>query len=401
MQALHQTNIEEIIISTILINPDTIAMTTRCLSAEMFRNPKLNIIYSHAEELFRKGTEVDILTLKRALSQSGQLIECGGLTYIMQLINNATQETNIENYIQILKEDYLRRKLTTVLNELSVEAQNSQDSLGNILADIHRSIMNIENIYLPNDHLRPLPELLQQSLDKLEKSRTNYFLTGIPTGVQVLDRLTMGWQSGQLIIVTSPSSTGKTTLGLHMAQAAAKAGHQVVVYSTELPSEQLATRMLTTECTLSANFEVPINQEKMKQAYAVARNLSHLPLRIDDSAHINMSHIRTSAIIRQSKKICDLIVVDSLQLCETSANRLSSGHKKATNELIRQAKLLAMELKLPVLLIGQLTREAQKSAEQYADLVILLQRLPSSKSEGSMTVIKNRNGQIKEIPFSY
>lgn len=401
MQALHQTNIEEIIISTILINRNAIAMATRCLSPQMFRNPKLSAIYSHAEKLFRKGTEIDILTLKRALTESGQLAECGGLAYIMQLINNATQEINIESHIQALKEDYLRRKLATALNELSVEAQNARHSLGNILANAYRLIANIENTYLDNDRLRPLPELMKQSLDKLEKRRTGHFLTGIPTGVQELDHLTMGWQPGQLIVVTSQPSTGKTTLGSYMAQAAAKAGHKVVVYSTELPSEQLVDRMLATACALPTNFEEPVNQEKMEQAYAVARNLSRLPLLIDDSARISTSHIRTSAIIRQSKGICDFIVVDSLHLCEIPEDKLSSGRKQETDDLMRQAKFLAMELKLPVLLVSRLTKEEQKSAEQYADLVILLQQFPSGKRDGSMTIAKNCNGQIKEIAFSY
>lgn len=401
MQALHQTNIEEIIIRTILIKGDAIAMATRHLSPEMFLDPRLSIIYSQAEELFHKGTELDMLILKKALSESGRLAECGGLAYIMQLINNVTIETNIEGYIQALKKEYLRRKLATALSKLSAEAQNNQQNLENLLAEIHRLTEDIENAYLANDRLRPLPELMKQSLNKLEKCRANHFLTGIPTGVQELDRLTMGWQPGQLIVVTSKFSTGKTTLGLHMAQEAAKAGHKVVVYSTELPGEQLADRMLATESALPANREKPVSQEKMKQAYAVARNLSYLPLLIDDSARISMSHIRTSALIRQSKGICDFIVVDSLSLCDTPADNLPFRRQQETDDLLRQAKILAMEFKLPVLLISQLTKKEQKSAERYADTVILLQRPPSDRNDGSMTITKSRNGQVKEILFSY
>lgn len=401
MQALHQTNIEEIIIRTILIKGDAIAMATRHLSPEMFLDPRLSIIYSQAEELFHKGTELDMLTLKKALSESGRLAECGGLAYIMQLINNVTIETNIEGYIQALKKEYLRRKLATALSKLSAEAQNNQRNLENLLAEIHRLTEDIENAYLANDRLRPLPELMKQSLNKLEKCRANHFLTGIPTGVQELDRLTMGWQPGQLIVVTSKFSTGKTTLGLHMAQEAAKAGHKVVVYSTELPGEQLADRMLATESALPANREKPVSQEKMKQAYAVARNLSYLPLLIDDSARISMSHIRTSALIRQSKGICDFIVVDSLSLYDTPADNLPFRRQQETDDLLRQAKILAMEFKLPVLLISQLTKKEQKSAERYADTVILLQRPPSDRNDGSITITKSRNGQVKEILFSY
>lgn len=401
MQALHQTSIEEIIIRTILINGDAIAMATRHLSPEMFREPRLSVIYSQAEKLFHKGTELDMLTLKKALSESGRLAECGGLAYIMQLINNVTVETNIEGYIQALKKEYLRRKLATALNKLSTEAQNDQRNLENLLAETHRLTEDIENAYLANDRLRPLPELMKQSLNKLEKRRASHFLTGIPTGVQELDRLTMGWQPGQLIVVTSKLSTDKTTLGLHMAQEAAKAGHKVVVYSTELPGEQLADRMLATESALPANREKPVSQEKMKQAYAVARNLSYLPLLIDDSARISMSHIRTSALIRQSKGICDFIVVDSLSLCDTPADNLPPRRKQETDDLLRQAKILAMEFKLPVLLISQLTKKEQKYAERYADTVILLQRPPSDRNDGSLTITKNRNGQIKEILFSY
>lgn len=400
MQILHPTNIEEIIIGTILVNSSTIAITTRYLTPEMFRDSRLSIIYRHAEELFRTGINIDVLTLKKTLSKAGQLTETGGPAYIMQLINDVKQEINIESYIRTLKEDYLRRQFANTLNELSSKTQNDQQNLEDLLIETRRSIESIENSYLCNRHLHSLPELMQQSLNKLEKHRAGYFLTGIPTGIHELDILTCGWQPGQLIILTSQPSIGKTALGLHVAQTAAKADYKVIVYSMELPGEQLADRMLVTEGA-PTNSEQSVNEEKMKQAYAIARNLSHLPLLIDDRARISMSHIRTSALLRQSKGICDLLVIDSLQLCDTSSDSYISTRKPETEEIVYQAKLLAMELKLPVLLISQFNNELQKVAEQYADIVILLQRLPSATTKGSISITKHRNGATKEIHFTY
>lgn len=186
-----------------------------------------------------------------------------------------------------------------------------------------------------------------------------------------------------------------------MAQTAVKAGHKVVFYSTELPGEHLTDRILTLECAWSTNRQEAVDEENMKQVYAIARNLLHVPLLIDDNARISIPYIRTSAIIWHGKGICDFIVVDSLQLWEAPTNSPSSRHKQETDQLLRQAKILAMELKLPILVISQLTKETQKSAEEYGDIVILLQYLPFGKTDGKMIITKNRNGPIEELPFSF
>lgn len=252
---------------------------------------------------------------------------------------------------------------------------------------------------------------MEKAIAKIEKSQP---LTGIPTGFPGLDKLTSGWHPGELILLAAQPSTGKTTMALHIAKAAAKANCQTIVYSPDMPDEQLADRCLQSELPYTNNEKATVNKAEMEKAYAITRNLSELPLYVNDNVNIDTAQSYSTALIMQNKGKCGLIVIDSVQQCEADTDFYRQDREQETEQIIRRIKAIAMELQIPVILVSQLRRkpeqappakpclaDLQESIEQHADIVMILHHSPSAKADGNLIIAKHRNGQTKEIPFNY
>ena len=414
MNLQHVKNLEEMVIGTILTKNDAMPTAVRHLRSEMFSNPQLAIIYTTAEKMFKDGEKIDLLSFKEALVKENQLEASGGINYLVQLINDPATENNIDDGIRLLKETYLKRKLVNTLCSLLTEAESETFSLKEALAKANLSIESISDDYLHAYNKRTMPAIMEQAVGQIEKRCTPDTLTGIPTGITQLDALTSGWHPGELILLASSPSTGKTTVALHIAKAAARAGHHTAVYSPDMPGEQLGDHFLRSEAPFPNNRKGAISEKEMEQAYAVARHLSELPLCINDSANIDMEQVHSSALIMQSKGKCNLIVIDSLQQCEADTTSQHPDRDREIEQIMRKAKAMAMDLKIPVILVSQLKRKTdksksdkpcltdlQESIEQHSDIVLLLHRVPSEKADGCMVVAKHRNGKTGEIPFRY
>lgn len=413
MNLQHMMNLEEVVIGSILTKDTAISAAVRhLLRPEMFSNPKLAVIYTTAEKMHKAGETIDILSFRETLARENLLEAAGGIGYLARLINDSPIETTVEKSIRLLKETHLKQKLITSLSSILTKTENETYSLKEALAETSLSIESIINDYLPTCSHRTMPAIMEQSIAQIEKRFTPDTLTGIPTGISQLDALTSGWHPGELILLAAAPSTGKTTVALHIAKAAARAGYHTVIYSPDMPGEQLADRFLLSEAPFLNDRKEVISEKEMEQAYNVARHLSELPLHIDDSANPDMEQIHSSVLIMQSKGKCNLIVIDSLQQCEADLVSQYPDRNHEIEEIMRKAKSIAMDLKIPVILVSQLNRKAertstnkpcltdlQESVEQHSDIVLLLHRAPSEKADGYMVVAKHRNGKIGEIHF--
>lgn len=256
-------------------------------------------------------------------------------------------------------------------------------------------------------------------------------VTGIPTGLADLDRMTAGWQSGELVIIAARPSIGKTAFGLHLALAGGRAGKYVVVYSLEMQGEQLGDRWIASaaaDINASHIRTGLMTADEQQQALDTARELSRLPVYVDDNPKMGMDHIRSSARLLKSKGRCDCIIIDYLQLCEMASGQKNRNREQEVAEASRKAKLMAKELGVPVILLCQLNRECEGrgdhrpalsdlresgAIEQDADLVMLLYRpavygIPTERkskypSEGLGVVIvaKHRNGETGDVYFGH
>ena len=399
----------------------------------MFYETKFGEIYSALLSMYHSGKAIDLVTVRAELASRGKLEAVGGAYELVRLAGRVASSAHLEYHALILRQMYIRREMIAGLHTLLASAADESVDLSDALADLHRLAGHLESGAVSNNCLRDMERLMQDTLEQMDKRVENNRngITGIPTGLRELDRLTAGWQQGDLNIIAARPSGGNTAFALHLALAAGRAGKHVLVNSLEMQGERLGDRWL---CAQAANVDAGhlktglLDAGERQQALEAARLLSALPVYVDDNPKMSMDHIRSSALLQKSKGRCDLLIIDYLQLCEMKSGQKNRNREQEVAEASRKAKLIAKELDIPVILLCQLNRECEMRAdkrpalsdlresgaiEQDADVVMLLYRpalygLTSERrskfpSEGLGMVIlaKHRNGETGDVYFGH
>lgn len=429
----HDDDLESVILGACLTETTAMVLVGDKLSPEMFYETKFGEIYSALLSMYHSGKAIDLVTVRAELASRGKLEAVGGAYELVRLAWRVASSAHLEYHALILRQMYIRREMIAGLHTLLASAADESVDLSDALADLHRLAGHLESGAVSNNCLRDMERLMQDTLEQMDKRVENNRngITGIPTGLRELDRLTAGWQQGDLNIIAARPSVGKTAFALHLALAAGRAGKHVLVNSLEMQGERLGDRWL---CAQAANVDAGhlktglLDAGERQQALEAARLLSALPVYVDDNPKMSMDHIRSSALLQKSKGRCDLLIIDYLQLCEMKSGQKNRNREQEVAEASRKAKLIAKELDIPVILLCQLNRECEMRAdkrpalsdlresgaiEQDADVVMLLYRpalygLTSERrskfpSEGLGMVIlaKHRNGETGDVYFGH
>lgn len=429
----HDDDLESVILGACLTETTAMVLVGDKLSPEMFYETKFGEIYSALLSMYHSGKAIDLVTVRAELASRGKLEAVGGAYELVRLAGRVASSAHLEYHTLILRQMYIRREMIAGLHTLLASAADESVDLSDALADLHRLAGHLEIGAVSNNCLRDMERLMQDTLEQMDKRVENNRngITGIPTGLRELDRLTAGWQQGDLNIIAARPSVGKTAFALHLALAAGRAGKHVLVNSLEMQGERLGDRWL---CAQAANVDAGhlktglLDAGERQQALEAARLLSALPVYVDDNPKMSMDHIRSSALLQKSKGRCDLLIIDYLQLCEMKSGQKNRNREQEVAEASRKAKLIAKELDIPVILLCQLNRECEMRAdkrpalsdlresgaiEQDADVVMLLYRpalygLTSERrskfpSEGLGMVIlaKHRNGETGDVYFGH
>ena len=429
----HDDDLESVILGACLTETTAMVLVGDKLSPEMFYETKFGEIYSALLSMYHSGKAIDLVTVRAELASRGKLEAVGGAYALVRLAGRVASSAHLEYHALILRQMYIRREMIAGLHTLLASAADESVDLSDALADLHRLAGHLESGAVSNNCLRDMERLMQDTLEQMDKRVENNRngITGIPTGLRELDRLTAGWQQGDLNIIAARPSVGKTAFALHLALAAGRAGKHVLVNSLEMQGERLGDRWL---CAQAANVDAGhlktglLDAGERQQALEAARRLSALPVYVDDNPKMSMDHIRSSALLQKSKGRCDLLIIDYLQLCEMKSGQKNRNREQEVAEASRKAKLIAKELDIPVILLCQLNRECEMRAdkrpalsdlresgaiEQDADVVMLLYRpalygLTSERrskfpSEGLGMVIlaKHRNGETGDVYFGH
>ena len=429
----HDDDLESVILGACLTETTAMVLVGDKLSPEMFYETKFGEIYSALLSMYHSGKAIDLVTVRAELASRGKLEAVGGAYALVRLAGRVASSAHLEYHALILRQMYIRREMIAGLHTLLASAADESVDLSDALADLHRLAGHLESGAVSNNCLRDMERLMQDTLEQMDKRVENNRngITGIPTGLRELDRLTAGWQQGDLNIIAARPSVGKTAFALHLALAAGRAGKHVLVNSLEMQGERLGDRWL---CAQAANVDAGhlktglLDAGERQQALEAARLLSALPVYVDDNPKMSMDHIRSSALLQKSKGRCDLLIIDYLQLCEMKSGQKNRNREQEVAEASRKAKLIAKELDIPVILLCQLNRECEMRAdkrpalsdlresgaiEQDADVVMLLYRpalygLTSERrskfpSEGLGMVIlaKHRNGETGDVYFGH
>ena len=393
--------IEEAILGACLIEQEAMPLVADKLRPEMFYVLRHQIIYAAMLAMYQAGTKIDILTVKEELSHRGKLEEAGGPYGITQLSSKVASAVH-----RIVHEKYLRREMILGFNKLLACSLDETMDIDDSLIDAHNLLDRLEGEFNHNTHLRDMDALMSAAMSEAEGriAKSTNGVTGIPTGLTDLDRMTSGLQNSDLIVLAARPGVGKTGMALHLARNAAMAGYAVAVYSLEMQGERLADRWLTAASEISARRwrSGTVSTQELAEAHATAADLARLPIHVDDSTSVNMEHIRCSARLLQSRNECNMIIIDYLQLCDMTTGQNNRNREQEVAQATRKAKLLAKELNVPVVLLSQ-----------DADVVLLLYRpalarIPTDRESGYPTeglgiiiVAKQRNGETGNAYFGH
>lgn len=425
--------LEEAVLGACLVESEAISLIADKLRSEIFYNEQNRMIFAVIQAMFRAGKQIDILTVKNELASCGNLEKVGGPYTLVRLASRVASGAHLEYHACILREMYVRREVIRGSYKLLAAASDESVDIADVLAGIHDLLDHLEGEMGTADHLRTMGQLMEDTLAQVEArvegSRNG--ITGIPTGFSDLDKLTAGWQRGDLDVIAARPAAGKTAFALHLARAAAIAGHSVVVFSLEMQGERLGDRWLVAaaeDVDASHLRRGQLGTSELRQVREASCQLSQLPIRVEDSPVISMDHVRSVARMLKSKGGCDMVIVDYLQLCDMKSDQNNRNREQEVAQATRKAKLMAKELDVPVLLLSQLNRMSEGrpdcrpllsdlresgAIEQDADMVMLLYRpaLHGLKTEhkskypsdglGVVIVAKHRNGETGDVYFGH
>lgn len=425
--------LEAAVIGALLTETQAMILIADKLSPEMFYDIRYQLLYAAICDMHQSGGCIDILTVKEEMSRRGQLDQVGGAYEITRLSGLVASSAHIEYHALIIQQKYLQRETIQGFSKLLASAADETMDIADTLADARQLLDRLEGELGYERRMQSMTQLMTNTLKEAEKriECSKDGLTGIDTGLRELNKLTSGWQKGDLIIGAGRPGTGKTAIALHLARAAAQAGKHVVVFSLEMQGERLGDRLLVSaapslDATRWRSGQVDPNE--WKQARQTASELSLLPILVDDTPNMTIDKLRAGARLLQSKGMCDFIIADYLQLMDMRTDQKNRNREQEVAQASRKAKLLAKELNVPVVLLSQLNREPDGrpyqrpelshlresgAIEQDADLVFLLYRpalarLTTEKESGypseglgMMIVAKHRNGQTGNVYFGH
>jgi len=414
---------EQSVLGSVLIDRDAMIEIADFLKPEDFYRQAHGRIYAVMLDLSERREPIDIVTVSEALERSGDLEAIGGRAYLGTLTNQTPTAVHAAQYARIVERKSLLRNLIGAAGKIAGIGYEDP-------AEIQEAIDRAESELFAVSQRRigagfsPLKSLLHDAYDRLDYLHAHRGeISGVRTGFGDLDTLTTGLQKSDLVILAARPSVGKTSFALNIAEhAAVKDRKSVGIFSLEMSKEQLVLRLLSSVSNIdSQRLRSGFLEEMDFARIAPAMNaLSEAPIYIDDTPNITTMELRTKARRLQAEAGVDLIIVDYLQLMQSSTTTRDANRVQEVSEISRGLKALARELKVPVIALSQLSRQPEMreskeprlsdlresgSIEQDADLVMFLWREKERGSDDQQTdgevvklkLSKHRNGPTGEI----
>ena len=403
---------EKSVLGSMMLSAEAVDLASEALNTEDFYIPKHRQIFAAMLDINARNGAVDVVTLLEELERRGTADSSGGIEYLTELSIFTPSAANVSNYIKIVEERSIMRRLMYAGTAITRDAMQGSKSFEAMLDDAERRIFNIA-MHNNEDTLTQIRPVVYESYQRINTLiNLKGKLTGVPTGYTDLDSMTSGLQKSDLIIIAARPSQGKTALGLNIAaHAAIREGKTVAIFSLEMSKEQLVMRLFASEARVNmqnVNHGTPSSQELLKLAEANL-TLANANMYIDDRSNISVAEIRSKCRRLKARNGLDMIVIDYLQLMKTPNG--SDNRVQEVSELTRSLKILARELNVPIVLLSQLSRKAAErkpamsdlresgAIEQDADIIIMIYRDPSRTDDNSAEIIvaKNRNGPVDSI----
>ena len=426
----HSAEAEASVLGGLLLDNNAFDRVGDVLTEHDFYRYEHRLIYASLCRLIAASKPADAITVHEELQRQGKGEEAGGLPYLASLVQQVPSASNIRRYAEIVRERSILRQLVSVSDEIATRAFNPKGRpVSQILDEAESMIFKIgEESARLKQGFQPIQALAPALLARVEERSVNPSdITGVATGFVDLDRMTSGFQSGELIVLAARPSMGKTALAINIAEhVAINVAMPVAVFSMEMSADQLAIRIVGALAGLNQrNLSTgQLRDEDWPRLTDAVERLRAAKLFIDETGNLTPSELRASArrLARQQGGL-GLIVVDYLQLMHSSGGGSDENRATELGEISRALKGLAKELQCPVLAISQLNRSVESrtdkrplmsdlresgAIEQDADLIMFIYRddyynKEKSREPGVAEIIisKQRNGPTGTVKLTY
>lgn len=420
----HDSDAEQAVLSSILMDKDAAAEAFEMLKAEDFYSPENKAVFEAAYQLYTKGEPIDVVTVKNQLEENGVFSEIGGVETLANIAAAVGSSVNVKSYAKIVEEKSVLRRLIKLSGDISEISYKAGEDINNILDKAEKGIFDVMQ-NRNTDSFSSIMDVAFETFNNIEKIyNSSEKITGISTGFVDFDTKTAGLQKSDLILIAARPSMGKTAFVLNVAQhAALKENVPVAIFSLEMSKAQLVNRMLCAESLVDAQKvrTGELSGEDWNKLVEGMGRLSEAPIYIDDTPGITAMEIRAKCRRLKLEKGLGLIVIDYLQLMSGSGR--SDSRQQEISEISRSLKAIAREMEAPVIALSQLSRACESRSdhrpmlsdlresgaiEQDADLVAFLYRdeyyfpdKTEKKNVAELIIAKQRNGPTGTVNLTW
>ena len=419
---------EQAVIGSVLINPECVSVVLSHIKPDYFYLPQHRSIMEAIVILDTLGSRIDALTILDKLSSDSSFDMESGKNYLFQIAQMVPSAANVENYCKIVREKHFLRSLITISKETidsavdgGAEADKILDAAEQKIYDLRKgkttgSLQKLSDVISAEVY----PNLVNITSENAEEFK------GIPMGFSKIDEITSGLNRSDLILIGARPAMGKTSFALNIARNVSMTGKKVIFFSLEMSNEQLAARVLSTEARVESNKlrSGDISSEEWVRLAEATDRLTRCNLYFDDTASITVPEIKSK--IKRAKDV-DCIIIDYLGLMESAKKK--ENRVQEVTEITRSLKMLAKDLKIPVVVCAQLSRGPEKngkssnrpmlsdlrdsgSIEQDADIVMMLYREGYYKNsaqnadeidmtQADVDIAKNRHGSTERVKLHW
>lgn len=421
-------DVEEAVLGAMMIEPNCVPDVLERLTAECFYKEANRKIFSAISALTKDHEPVDIFTVAEALKRTGDLETVGGPYYLSLLSSKVGAAAHVEYHVNILLQKHIQRELITISAEVQRDSFDDSIPVDDLLNNAQQKLFELAERNMKRETL-PVQDVLKDTVAEIEanQDRTDG-LSGVPSGFTGIDKVTLGWQESDLVIIAARPSMGKTAFVLTMARNMAVDHHiPVAFFSLEMSSKQLVKRLLVSETGLSSEKirgGKRLLDYELVQLHERIKDLSAAPLFIDDTPSISIYELRSKVRRLVRNAGVKLIIIDYLQLM-TGPPELRGMREQEVSNISRSLKAIAKEMSIPVIALSQLSRDVEKrggnkipqlsdlresgAIEQDADIVMFIHRPDyyGTEEEGAVPgqaqiiIAKHRNGSTDVVPMIF
>ncbi len=420
-QMPYSADAEQSVLGAMLIDPNCISEVVTKLSAADFYVPENRKIFETIYDMFTLSRPVDPVTVLEELKAAGVYDEAGGRAYLFQMMDVTPTAANVEKYAEIVKDKAIMRSLAEASSRIYDNAISEAGSPKDVLESAEQSIYSLRRVG-ESDGLLPIRGVIVSTYNTLsEMARSKGKYPGVECGFSGIDACLGGLSDADLILIAARPGMGKTSFALNIAQnVAQKSRKAVAVFNLEMSREQLVMRMLSTEALVDSQKlrTASLSDEEWEKIAHASSVLGASPIFIDDTANITVGEIKAKC--RRLGEELGLVIIDYLQLMQSG--RRTDNRVQEISEITRSMKIMAKELKVPVICLSQLSRATEGrqdkrpvlsdlrdsgSIEQDADVVMFLyredyySREPEGNNECECIIAKNRHGETREVKLQW